>query len=200
MRWSLVQTLAPTAEPVTLDELKAQARIDADLTDEDALLQAYIVAARQQIETETGRQLMQATYVLRLDCFPRGGCLPLPRPPLVSLTSLDYIDTAGVNQTWASSNYLVDPYADPGAVHLAFGVSWPSTQGVPNAVTLTYVTGYGDDPSEVPQPLRIAILLMAAELYAHRELSTDRRIITAELPMSAARLIWPYRTAAVLVA
>lgn len=57
MRYSIVQTVAPTSEPITVPEAKAQARIDADLTDEDALVQTYIQAARGQVETETGRQL-----------------------------------------------------------------------------------------------------------------------------------------------
>ena len=42
-------------EPVAVDEVKAQARIDPDLTDDDQLIQTVIIpAARQLAETRTG--------------------------------------------------------------------------------------------------------------------------------------------------
>jgi uncharacterized phiE125 gp8 family phage protein len=206
MPYSLVQTLAPASEPVTVPEAKAQARIDADLTDEDALLALYITAARRQVETETGRQLMLATYAYRADCFPVGDCLELPRPPLVAVSSIAYVDSNGDTQTWASSNYTVDTSSDPGKVHLAYNATWPTIRDVPNAVTITYQAGYGatfDDPDYLPAPekvpaeLRVAILLWVAELYKHREPTGDRQSYV--MPYAVERLVWPYRLASVLV-
>ena len=197
MSYTLVQTLPPTAEPVTVEEAKAQARIDADLTEEDGLLRAYIRAATRQVETETGRQLMLATWVYRASAFPACGIIEVPRPPLLTVTTLAYVDGLGVTQTWASSNYRVDVQADPGRVHLAYAISWPSVRSQYDAVQLTYTAGYGAAPSDVPEPLRVAILLWVAELYKNRE-PTGEKAMHA-MPYSVERLIWPYRLASVLV-
>jgi uncharacterized phiE125 gp8 family phage protein len=217
MHYTLTQTVAPVSEPVTVEEAKAQARIDADLTDEDGLLRAYIRAATRQIESETGRQLMLATYVMRLNTFPEtwgryaSACfdwIELPRPPLIAVSSVQYVDSEGVTQTWATSNYTVDTYADPGRVYLAYDASWPTIRSIPNAGIITYLAGYGaeldDDlvtyntvPEKVPEELRVAILLWVAELYKNREPTGDR--IAHMMPYSVERLIWPYRLASVLV-
>lgn len=206
MRYSLVQSVPPTTQPVSLAELKLQARIDADLSDEDTLLASYLAAATRQVETETGRQLMLATWVYRADGFSPHGTLALPRPPLLSVTSVQYVDADGVTQTWDAANYVVDPYRDPGRIVLAQGASWPSTRDVPNAVTITYQAGYGaslvddvyeEDATQVPPELRHALLLLTAEWYRHREPTEERPYLV--LPYAVERLIWPFRTAAVLV-
>ena len=195
MAWSVVQTVPPASEPVTVAEVKAQARID--ISDDDTLLASYIKGARQQVETETGRQLLTATWVYRADAFPRCGYIALPKPPLLTVTALAYVDSAGVTQTWGSSNYRVDLYDDPGTVRLAYGVSWPSTRSQFDAVQLTYTAGYGATAASVPEPLRLAILLWVAHLYEHREAVSERELYA--MPLGVERLVWPYRVASVLV-
>ncbi len=209
MFYTLEQTLLPASEPVTVEDAKVQARIDADVTDEDGLLRAYIRAATRQVETETGRQLMLATYVYRASGFPSCAWIEIPKPPLIAVTSVAYVDTAGVTQTWASSNYRVDVQSDPGRVHLAYGISWPSVRSQYDAVQITYLAGYGaelldDDPltygprpEAVPEALRIAILLWVADLYRTREPSGEKAMHV--MPYSIERFLWPYRLASVLV-
>ena len=196
MDWSLTRTVGPTVEPVSLAELKLQARIDADLTEEDELLDLYIRVATGQVENETGRQLLPATWVYRASRFPCCGVLTLPRPPLLSVTSVVYVDGAGASQTWASSNYVVQTASDTEQLSLAYGVSWPSVRSQHTAVTITYRAGYASSRL-VPQPLRMAILLWAAELYKHRESTGDRQAYV--MPYAVERLVWPYRLAAVLI-
>ena len=92
----------------TKREAKAFAKVD--VTDDDSLIDALITAARQLVETEQNRQLMPATYELTLDEFPSSSNCPieLPRPPLQSVSSITYVDTAGATQTWSSDDYQVD--------------------------------------------------------------------------------------------
>ncbi|NIR17173.1 MAG: phage gp6-like head-tail connector protein, partial [Desulfobacterales bacterium] len=58
----------PVEEPVTLEEVKAQARILH--SEEDALLTSYIVAARLAIEKYLTRKLVTQTLQAFMDEFP----------------------------------------------------------------------------------------------------------------------------------
>lgn len=194
---SLTLTVSPDdAGPVTLDQFKAQARIDA--TDQDAYLTALLKAATTYLDGKTGvlgRSLMTQTWVWRLDCWPHGGCFHVPLPPLQSVTSITYIDTAGATQTWASSNYQVDAYSTPGRIELASNATLPSLygNGKINQVVVTFVAGYGATPQSVPAPIRHAISMLASHWYERRspmEIMSGQRI---DIPFAVDALIAPYR-------
>ena len=152
---SIVRTVAPTDLPVSLADVKTRLKIDHN--DEDPLLLAYIQAATVYAEEYQWSQLVTATFVERFDCFP---CEIRPkRCPLVSVTSLQYVDTAGTTQTLtANTDYTVDAYHKPGRIIPAYNTSWPSTRGYANDVILTYTAGYGE-PKDVPDEVKMAIIL-----------------------------------------
>lgn len=156
---------AATSEPVTVDEFKLHARISVD-SEENALLESYLKAARKFCETHTRRAFITQTWRLSLDCFP---CvIHVPMPPLQSVSSIAYIDSAGDSQTLASSAYQVDTYTEPGRIREAYGYTWPATRTQSNAVTVQFVAGYGA-ASAVPDTIKTAIKLVAASLYRNRE-------------------------------
>lgn len=163
----LVQTVAPTIQPVTLAEFKAHIRTSGDY--EDPTLTIYLNSAVLSAEGYQKRQLINATYELTLSEFPvREICLPLP--PLSSVTSIEYLDVAGDSQTWAGSNYQVDTTHIVGRVKPISTASFPSTQAdTYNAVTVTYIAGYGATTATVPEETRYAILLWAAQMHEFRE-------------------------------
>jgi len=176
-------TTAATEEPVTLDEAKAHLRIDHD--DEDDHIAALITAARQWAEMYTRRQFISATYTLYLDWFP--GEIVVPRPPLISVTSISYLDTAGASQTLATSVYAVDAVALPGRIRLKFNESWPGTRTIENAVTVVYIAGYGA-ATAVPETAKAALKLLVAHLYENREPYIVGTSVSA-LPMAAKSLL-----------
>lgn len=147
---------ATGAEAISLSTLKTQLRqADPELESE---LKSKAEAALDWAETETGRAIVTQTVTLTLDSFP---CqIRLPRSPLVSVTSVAYLDTAGDSQTLASSVYRVSTAAEPPVISLARNQSWPGTDAVKDAVTVTYQAGYGSSESDVPSGLREAMLLM----------------------------------------
>lgn len=158
----------PSTEPVTLAELKAQARVDTDITDDDSMLTAYGVAARQQCEQILGRALITQTWARVIDCFPWTE-IELGMPPVSAITSITYIDTAGATQTLSSSAYVLDPTGEePGFVLPAYGYTWPTTLDTAGAVTVTFTCGYGA-AAAVPEPIKLWIKMRAATLYRFRE-------------------------------
>jgi uncharacterized phiE125 gp8 family phage protein len=184
---SLVQTIAPENEPITLEEAKAHCNIESDFVEDDDLIEGYIAAARESCEAKTGRQLVPATYALRLSGFPCGDTIELPKPPLVSVSGITYVDGDGEVQTLSTDVYEHDPYTTPGRVVLKYGENWPTTRSQRNAVTITFVAGYepGDgDVSTVPKLLKQGMLMRIAHWNENRE-ETIAGTIIASVPSGA---------------
>lgn len=157
----------PAQEPVTLVEAKAWCEIATADTRFDTMLQSLIKSCREAVEKQCHRAIINTVYQVSFDCFP--AVIELPRPPLVSVDSIIYIDTAGEQQTFDSDNYRVDSMSSPARITPAYGVSWPVTREVTNAVIVEYTAGYGTAPENVPETIRICIRSMVADLFAHRE-------------------------------
>ncbi len=155
---NLTRTVAPTTEPVTLAEAKAH--LGVTITDDDARIQALITAAREWVENDSGRALITQTWVAKLDAFPAGDILKLPKVPIQSITSVGYVDTNGDDQTF--TGYTLDIIGE--RLYLQYGEDWPSTQSIENAVTITYVSGYGD-ASDVPESIKQSIKLQVEKAY-----------------------------------
>jgi uncharacterized phiE125 gp8 family phage protein len=166
-----VLTTPPAAEPLTLADAKLHLRIETGDTAEDALVTSAVQAAREYAEEATGRALVTQGWTLTLDAFPaRGGVIALERAPVQSVTSVTYLDAAGVSQTLtAGTDYVVDTASQPARVALAPDASWPSTQsGRINAVTVVFVAGYGV-AADVPEILKGAMKLHVGDMHEHRE-------------------------------
>ena len=145
---------APAIEPVTVAEVKLDARID--VADLDATLTLLITGARRVAEDRTGRSLITQTWELVLDAFPSAG-IEVGKLPIQSITSVKYYDSDGVLQTLSSANYVLDTDTLPGWILPAYGVSWPATHAVSNAVIIRFVTGYGAAASDVPAEIKLWI-------------------------------------------
>lgn len=183
----------PADEPITLAEAKLQCSIDSG--DWDSLLSDLIVQARQHVEEILGRSLITQTWVQKFDVFPCGReCIYLARPPVQSVSSITYYDSAGTLQTWSGSSYLLDKDSEPARIQPAPGGYWPSTQDRQNAAAVTFVAGYGDDETTVPGPIRRAMLLLISHWFENRE-ATIAGTIIAEIPQGVDRLLRPWRVA-----
>jgi len=200
---TLQQVTPPASEPITLDEAKAHLR--QDVSAEDSLIETLIQVAREHTENVTGRALITQTWKYALDDFPPFYWQPhnhrhhvhdqhairLPKAPVQSVESVEYVAPDGSNQTVDASVYRVDSVSEPARVTEADGSHWPTTNSVTNAVTLTFKAGYGDTASDVPAAIRQAILLLIGHWYDHRR--TVEGDGMAEMPMSAKSLLAPYK-------
>lgn len=186
---SLVQTSAPAVEPLSLAEAKANLLVEH--TGDDALITQLISAARSHIERHTARTLITSTWQVSYD----GGqdfCdgFELPRPPIQSVTSVVYVDTDGVTQTLATSKYRVDAASEPGRITPALNQSWPTFAAVTGAVTATYVAGFGDASTDVPDDLLAAVKVLLGHLYENREAVAHSSL--KELPLGLQYMLDTY--------
>ena len=151
---------APAVEPITLAEAKEHLRFDdACGVAQDALISGLIRVVRNYAENYTRRAFVQQTLEYTTHCFTHE--MVLPRPPLISIESVKYIDTDGVLQTVDSSVYQIDSYRAPGLIKPAWLQYWPIvTRNDYNAVRIRYVAGYApvgsptDYASGVPEVIK----------------------------------------------
>ncbi len=182
---------APTSEPVTTAEAKTWARITTAADDFD--IDFKIKAAREYVETYSGRALLGQTWDLVLDRFPPKEIL-LYKPPVTSVTSITYTDVNGNTGTvLATTEYQTDFISEPARIREAFSKSWPSTRAEMNAVTIKFVSGYANK-TLVPESLKQAIKELVSFWYYNRE-AVIVGLEFRELPFGVQDLIKQYEVA-----
>lgn len=167
----LVPIVAPAAEPVCVDDLMQQMDMGpiGDPTLSVSLarkLSGLLVAARVDCENYTRLAFVTQTWGLKCDSFPGRDFrylptgyagLMLPKPPLQSIVSFQYVDTAGQLQTLLQdTTYGVNPAApeygyqldrggeeQPSKLIVSYPKLWPPTRMVPANVLVKFRCGYG---------------------------------------------------------
>lgn len=186
---AIVITSEPANEPLTADD-NAKLHMRVDVTEDDELINLYIKAARKYIEQAAKRTFITQTIRYSLDKWPDDNKIYLPRPPLQSVSSIVYLDEDGTSTTWSSSNYIVDSDSEPGRVALAASQTWPATTLYPvNAIRITYIAGYGDDATDVPETWRQAIRLLTGHWYENREAALLTGAVPKAIPFAVESLI-----------
>jgi uncharacterized phiE125 gp8 family phage protein len=184
-------TAGPSVEPVTSTELKLQTHVDH--TAEDALLTSYILTARHLVEQWTGRALITQTRKALFQSAEYS--YALPGGPVQSITSLKVYNKSAVATTVDASNYMLD--ALNGKLIFKAAGSFPIIDLLEvDPVEVIYVCGYGAAGSNVPEPLRQAILMLAAHYYEHREavtLGNTAAVASAPVAYGVENLIEPYK-------
>lgn len=163
----LVRTSDPAVLAVSITEAKKQLEIYGSEEAHDAQVQRLIEAAVEHVEQYTRRALITQTWRLTLNCFPTE--ILLPRPPVQSVSSITYVDDDGAAQTLSTSLYQTCLDSSPVRIVPAYNQTWPTIRNIPEAVKVTYIAGYGDAGTDVPQQLRHAILLLVAHWFENRE-------------------------------
>lgn len=165
----------PAEEPVSVDDLKQNHGIT--ISDDDEMLQDLIEDAREYVERSVwgGVALLTQTWDLTLPRFPCGAeSLPLPRPPLQSLTHVKYFDgnnqlTTLYESTGTTSSLIVTtPHRAPGTLTPAVSTQWPATICRPDAVQIRFVAGYAS-AAACPKLFRRAINMLVGHWYLNRE-------------------------------
>lgn len=174
-----------TVEPVSTATAKLWTRIESDA--DDSIVAMLIKGARRAAEQYCGRYFAPRTVTLYLDAFPPAEIM-LPRPPVIQVDSVKYVDTAGTLTTIASANYTCEQaHGDPPArawLMPAYDYEWPETREVANAVEIQYQCGYATCPDDVVE----YILAHLAATYGQREAIARSDRVQQVVPFIASKL------------
>jgi uncharacterized phiE125 gp8 family phage protein len=168
-----IWTLAPLTSPAaSVAALRVQCRVDTTI--EDAVMAMHLMAATEQVEKATQRVLVRRAATLRTAYLPVGRAgLPIPGGKIHEVTEIT-ID----GEPFTDFEVLGDSPA-----RIVPTVDWPSLTGDGYPVTVEYTVGYDDPPAD----LVVAVLMMAAEMFARREEGSATAIST--VPVGAETFI-----------
>ncbi|MEO0880308.1 MAG: head-tail connector protein [Pseudomonadota bacterium] len=183
---SLTLIAPPAGEPISLDDLKAHLRVAH--TDEDPLIAALGVAARQSVEVRAGLALTTQQWRLSLDAAPARPVY-LPMRPLISVEAVTVV---GPNDS------VIHPPA--GTFDIVTGLSgrivrtgvWPRPAKAAGGVRIDFTAGWSSVDA-VPAGILQAIRLLTAHFYENREAASVER--TFAIPQTVDALLAPFREA-----
>lgn len=190
MRFEESLVSAPLVEPVSLEEMKAFARISG--AGDEALLQEMIGAARVWCENFTRRVFVRQVWDLTLFEPPAGRVIELPKAPLSEVLAMHFEYDGGQSDLWPSDHVVVHDDVVPGRIVLREAASWPFIFCGEGQLRVTYAAGYGEGGADVPETIRLAIKQIALHWYEQREPSLPGALI-GRLPLMAEALLLPYR-------
>jgi hypothetical protein len=198
-------------EPVALADIKTHLRLDPSATDEDAYLDAMILAARRACEARINRSVVGFSATATFDSFPQGAGpswsawlwmpleifdprrkdVPLSGGVVASVDAVKYFDADGTLQTLPTSAYLVDIAETP--ARIAPVGSWPDVQSErPGAVSIQYTVAPMDDDDMAV--VAHAMRLLIGGWYRNREsVQVDKRGMAAEIPNTVGWMLDPLR-------
>ncbi len=191
----------PAIEPVSLAEAREWLRVES--TAEDDLIAALVTSARLIVESATRRMLMTQTWRLSWDRWPgvvatHDGFLPrpeileIPFAPFQRVSAINVFDASGVAQTIPPAAYTVD--SSPERARIIFSGDPPQPGRPVGGIAVDVVLGYGDQPANIPEPLRLAIRMLAARWFENRG-DVESDAAADRLPAPVGALVAPFRRA-----
>lgn len=175
----------PIAEPLTLADAKAFLRIDH--TAEDGLLAALITAARQAIESASGRILMAQTWRVTRDAWPVSGLILAPLAPVRAVVAAR-VFTGTAFAALPLDVFTLRRDRAPAVIGVDLARA-PRPARALGGIELDLSLGYGTAPADVPADLTQAVRLLTAHLYENRDGTTG----AGRLPEPVEALLRPYR-------
>lgn len=177
------QTNKVSATIITLEEMKLYLKVDTD--DEDALITAMISAATLAAEKYMKRDLLETTYQNYRDCIEQD--LTLRRAGFASLESFEYLKNGSYSELDSSKIKL----ADYGIYGRLWEVSLTENYDVhPQAIKITFKTGFGASGSDIPDDIILGIKAHVAFLYENRgDCPSDKVPMTSAIFYNAYKVI-----------
>ena len=150
----------PTVEPVTLQEVKDYARIDAK--DDDKLLETLITACRKEAERVSNRAFI--TQEITAQWQYMGNFVILPRPPHQAIIKVERAVMFNWRQLKQSEYRVTGLQQYRIDIDLIFRIT--GYQEFPFRVT--YAAGEGDDADHIDERIKPAILDMVLVAFDNR--------------------------------
>ena len=187
-------TTAPAVEPVTVTEVKLFSKID--FTEDDALLTIMIKSAREAAEQYLNKSLITQTITAYWRNYDSR--IHLPYGPHQSVTSVTRKRRSESTLLVADTDYYVmgfDTFSldlEPTGSINPRGVSKNEAMSAWD-LEVVYVAGYGTASTDIPQPIKEAILKTVETNYDLRG-NIITGSISSNLSNEAKSLLSSYRT------
>jgi len=182
MSWQI--TVQPATEPITLVEAKSHLRVT--FADEDTYINTLITSARKYCEAYCNRVFITQTWRQNENAWAYP--IKLMVNPVISLTSLKYIDTNEAQQTITddTNNFQKDFNSDVAKIYSGLVEAFPAIGISINPIEIITVCGYGA-ASDVPDDIKHAIKLMVSHLYENRDMvNVPLNNLSSDIPMPSA--------------
>lgn len=178
LRYSLARVTAPATGAVTLAQARSHLRVSSTADNTD--IKRLVKLAVDRVERDSRRALFSQTWDLKLPDFPSSvDWVELPIAPLNTVnisTGIQYVDTDGVTQNYASTQsgagWELDLNREPGLLRLKYNQSWPAVRCQEDAVTIRFVVGSTSvaklEATPYGETARHAALLLVDDWYNHR--------------------------------
>ncbi|WP_261840955.1 head-tail connector protein [Aliamphritea ceti] len=180
----IIDATPPAETPITLEDARVQCMLDADITDEDGLIESYIKSAMLFCEGRMNRPIIrqEKQYVGEFK-----SSIELT-PNLLTVESVDYLNTSGEKVTLPAANYFINTAEIVGKVQLLMSVPAVKTPH-PQPVTINFTCGYGA-AEDVPDDIKQAIRLLVGHWFRNREAAGA---VAGEVEFSVSSLLSNYR-------
>jgi len=158
---------------ISTEDMKEFLKIESTITLEDDLIDSLVKSAVRTIEREARIALLTQTWTYYLDRILNK--IELPRPPLQSLTSFYYYNDSYTEYEVDSDLYQVvaELQDQPGFILKNTNSVWPVYTSNGNGIKIIYLAGFGDDASDIPDDLILAVKSLACHYFENRESSEE---------------------------
>lgn len=185
--FTLKRTVAPTVTPVTVADAKTHLRIDD--SDSDSYISELIEVAAEAVTEMAGKALITQTWQIKTGQVVGRAKLYLPFAPVQSITSIAYFDADDASQSADTADYALKGDDDRAWIEPVGMGQWPSMYDRTDALTVTYVAGYGASPSNVPANLRQAVKMLVGHWYENREAANHTAAMVHEIPFGVREMV-----------
>lgn len=155
--------LYTAASSLAIDLATVKLHLGINWTDQDSLITDHIYAATEWVERQAGVCLVNQVWKEYFYSFP--AIIELQKRPVVSVSSIVYLDGDGNPQTLASNTYRVStsPRYLPTTIS-PVTIFPPAYSAYPNPelITITYTAGYG---ASIPAIATRAVLRAVFLIY-----------------------------------
>lgn len=176
--------------PVAIEDARAQLRMD-DLRHDDEYLMLLIRAQCNLIEQSYQCALLNKGVSEYHKQFPYDNNRPMViagLAPVLTVSSVEYYDSSGNLQTWASTQYNVKVTSGGATIQPKPEYSYPTDISIrPDAVTINYTAGYGTTSASIPDSVRLGILSRIGRAYTNREDSRETEFSMSDVLLQPLR-------------